>query len=334
MKAAYHGHLGVARLLLDRSADPNQARPEHGTTALMIAAAQGHLEVARLLLDRSADQNLARTDDGRTALIIAAYHGHSEVTRLLLDRSAEPNQPRTDHGYTALMYAAYHGHLEVARLLLDRSADPNLATTDDGCTALMNAADQGHLEGVQLLLLFSAEPDAQHDDGETAQAGAIRNGHPAVADCLGTIAGWPTFKIAAACRLHADARRMLHCGSVDPSDCSLAELTAVGGTPVNTLWPGSPGPCDATTALVRAVMSSWSPSRHSLHHIGVRSSVLTTLLVARRLQYRATVADALTQHQLRMLPRSSMPMIGLPNELWLVVCSFFRRSDWVVIRHG
>jgi hypothetical protein len=35
-----------------------------------------------------------------------------------------------------------------------------------------------------------------------------------------------------------------------------------------------------------------------------------------------------------MLLRSSARMIWLPNELWLAVCSFFRRSDWVAIEHG
>ena len=45
---------------------------------------------------------------------------------------------------------------------------------------------------------------------------------------------------------------MLRHGTIDRSDCSLAELVAVSGTPANTLWSGSPGPCDATTALVSA----------------------------------------------------------------------------------
>jgi len=30
-----------------------------------------------------------------------------------------------------------------------------------------------------------------------------------------------------------------------------------------------------------------------------------------------------------MLPQSSV-LIGLPAELWLMACSFFRRSDWAV----
>jgi hypothetical protein len=202
------------------------------------------------------------------------------------------------------MWAAEHGHSEVARLLLDRAADPNQARTDDGATALMFAACYGRLEVAQLLLLFGADPEVQDVDGETAQAIALDDGQPGVAACLGAVAGWPAFKIAVACRLHADARRMLHRGTVDPSDCSLAELLVVGGTPANTLWPGSPGPCDATAALARAAMSSWSPGRHSLHHLGVRSGVLTTLLVARRLRGRAAVGGAVVpQNQRRVLQR-------------------------------
>ena len=109
----------------------------------------------------------------------------------------------------------------------------------------------------------------------------------------------------------------------------LAELIAVGGTPANTLWPGSLGPCDATEALARAAMSSWSPNRHSLHHLGVRSSMRTMLLVAHRLQRRHAVVSTLTPHQLQMRAQSSV-LVGLSTELWLVVCSFFRRSKWVV----
>jgi len=128
--------------------------------------------------------------------------------------------------------------------------------------------------------------------------------------------------IAAACRLHVDARRMLHRGTVDTSDCSLAELLAVGGTPVNTLWPGSPGPCGAGKSghveLVARPALAMPPR--------VRSGVLTTLLVAHRLRCRHAVVSTLTQCQLRMVPQSSV-LIGLSTELWLVVCSFFCRSD-------
>ena len=280
--------------------------------------------------------------------------GHLEIVRLLLGRSADPNlSMRWDGGYgcraddletgvTALMLAANRGRLEHVRLLLECSADPNMAT-DYGNTALMNAADGigdpsgAHIDCAQLLLVYGADPTVEDFEGQTAASipgYEWDNSEEATifAEFLGATEAWPTFKVAVACRLHADALRLLRRGCTDPSDCSSDELSDVSAAQVNALWPGSPGPCDATAALVRAAMSSWSPSRHPLHHSGVRSSVLTTLLVARRLQDRATAANALTKHQLRMLPRSSkpsMPMIGLPNELWLVVCSFFRRSDWV-----
>ena len=114
---------------------------------------------------------------------------------------------------------------------------------------------------------------------------------------------------------------------MDLSDCSSAELSDVSAAQASALWPESPGPCPATTALAIAAMSGWGPSHHTLHHPGVRSSVHTTLLVGHRLQ---SLADALTKHQRQMLPRSPAPMIGLPHELWVHVCKFFHRSDWGV----
>jgi hypothetical protein len=128
---------------------------------------------------------------------------------------------------------------------------------------------------------------------------------------------------------------MLHRGAIEPADCSLAELTAVGGTPANTLWPGSPGPCDATTALIRAALSSWSPERHMLYHRGVRSGVRTVLLVAERLRRRHDLVGALPpQQQPHLLPQpSDSLLVELPHELWHVwqlVCSFFLRPDWPI----
>ena len=150
--AVNRGSQEMAMLLIDRgSANPNQACTADGHTALMEAAEIGYVEVTQLLLDRSADPNQAN-DNGHTALMCAADGGHLEVTRLLLDRSAVPNQACTDTGSTALMGAAAGGHLEVTRLLLDRSADPSQVQPDDGATVLMWAAEAGHVEVVQLVL--------------------------------------------------------------------------------------------------------------------------------------------------------------------------------------
>ena len=325
MWAAKRGDSEMATLLVDDGgADPNQGRTTDGCTALMEAAEQGQLAVSRLLLDRSADPNQAASG-GFTALMFAAVKGHVEVARLLLDRSADPNQAATN-GSTALMEAALNGHAEVARLLLDRSADPNQADSD-GATALMDAGRGGHLEVVQVLLLFGADPEHQDDDGDTARVYTLDNGHPAVAGWFDATAGWPAFKVVAGCRLHTDGRRMLHHGSIDLVGCSRAEATAACAAPADALWQGSPAPCVATTALIKAALSSWSPRRHSLYHRGVRSGVHSVLLVAERLRRRSGVASSLPREQLIVLPLVSV-LPELPSELWLVACGFFLRVDW------
>ena len=220
------------------------------------------------------------------------------------------------------------GHFEMVRLLLEQSADPRAETRDllggwgigdHRKNALMCAAEEGHLKITQLLVLHGASC------GTRALTVANRHGHQSIAKCLEVIEGWPALKIAATCRLHADARTMLKRGNIDPSDgCTFAELMATATLPADTLWQGSPAPCPATTALVKAAMSSWSPSRHFLYHQQVRTSVHTVLLVANRL-WRRHAAESGVRRSIRWL--QMRPQI-LPNELWCVVFKFFCRSDW------
>ena len=349
LEAATEGHLEVVRLLLDRGADPNEAT-DHGHTPLMWAACDeshmafevtgddeyhgdSHPEVVRLLLDRGADPNQATASNGDTALSMMSIAHNIGLMRLLLDGGADPNLALRHDGSVPLMNVSYH--YDATRLLLHFGADPNQARTDDGITPLMDVAteewdpDWGDVDkAMQVLLLFGANPDKVDLQGRTAFDHAEASGNQASVDCLGTLEDWPAFKIAAACRLDADLQWMLRRGKIDAAGCSLAEMNAIVTTPANTLWQGSPAPCKATTALVRTAKMSWSPCRHWLHHSGLRSSVHTALLVAERLWRRHEVMSSLTlsPQQLQMLPQSVR--IGLPNELWHIVCSFFLRSDW------
>ena len=121
------------------------------------------------------------------------------------------------------------GHLEIARLLLDRGADPNQPMVPGikpvAQSPLAVAAMLGRLEIMQLLLVHGADTSVREDD-VTPTMLAASMGHHESADCLEAIGGWPSaFKIAAACRFHADARRMLRRGAIDPSGCSAAEAT-------------------------------------------------------------------------------------------------------------
>ena len=87
-KASLAGHKDVAKLLLDRGADPNHATEnfEVSLTALLVAAIGGHKDVVQLLLDRGADPN--RTDRwGKTPLSTATFLGRTnrDIEKMLQD---------------------------------------------------------------------------------------------------------------------------------------------------------------------------------------------------------------------------------------------------------
>ena len=263
----------------------------------------------------------------RTPLAWAASSRDVAMATLLLDRGADPSKARTDTGSTAPCTASQDGHPELATLLLDRGADPNKAMTCYGCTPLHAASQQGHLDVTQQLASSGADVAAKTYEGTTAHARAVRKGHADVAAFLAAVATWPGFKIAAACRLVDVARSGLRLGRLDPAGCALAGLVVVGTSPAGQLWPGSPGPCPRTAQLVREGLAGWSPSRHFLFHPGVRSTVRTVLMVSSRVRNRHTVMAGvvanLSPWERQMF--GAMPPVGLPDELWHVICSFLRR---------
>ena len=91
-----------------------------GSTALLLAARKSQQGVARLLLDRGADPNATRTGGqaGATPLMSAAFNGATGLVRLLLDRGADPDLVKaTGARGTAVLMAAGRGHAEVLQLL-------------------------------------------------------------------------------------------------------------------------------------------------------------------------------------------------------------------------
>jgi ABC-type uncharacterized transport system ATPase subunit len=91
-----HDREGLQRELAS-GADPDQADPRFGITALSWAALYGDTQAARVLLDRGAHVN-GTCRDGHAALHWAAFLGHSQVVELLLERGANPTArgPRGD----------------------------------------------------------------------------------------------------------------------------------------------------------------------------------------------------------------------------------------------
>jgi ankyrin repeat protein len=84
--AAFAGHAGVAKLLLDRGANKDAVAP-NTYTALMLAARNGKSAVAKVILYRDPDVNY-RSGSGQTALKIARKNDMKELEELLVRSGA------------------------------------------------------------------------------------------------------------------------------------------------------------------------------------------------------------------------------------------------------
>ena len=119
--AAYKGHEGCVRLLLESKASVNatsvsleRALPQHvpwtsclvvihwpspqqirGNTALHWAAGYGHLAIAKRLLEGGADPTL-RDKGGKTALDLARSYGESDLVALLSEPRYPPRGKQSD----------------------------------------------------------------------------------------------------------------------------------------------------------------------------------------------------------------------------------------------
>ncbi len=160
--AVREGQTEAVRALLDAKADINQVTPADKTSPLLLATINGHYDLAKLLLERGADPNVA-SDAGATPLYAVinkewaptsrtpqpAFHLRQQATYLelmeaLLKAKADPNTRlkrslwyttynrdnlRVDFsGATPFWRAAYATDLAAMKLLLAHGADPKVAT--------------------------------------------------------------------------------------------------------------------------------------------------------------------------------------------------------------
>ena len=160
--AVREGQTDVVNALLEAKADINHQTPADKTTPLLLATINGHYDLAKLLLERGADPNIA-SDAGATPLYAVinkewaptsrtpqpAYHLQQKTTYLelmeaLLKAKADPNARlkrslwyttynrdnlRVDFaGATPFWRAAYATDLAAMKLLLAHGADPKVPT--------------------------------------------------------------------------------------------------------------------------------------------------------------------------------------------------------------
>ena len=86
--ATRKGDLAAVKTALDGGADVN-AKWRYDQTALFIAAFRGHTDVAKLLLERGANPTVKDSFYGMTAVAAAADKGNAEIVALLLSKGAE-----------------------------------------------------------------------------------------------------------------------------------------------------------------------------------------------------------------------------------------------------
>ena len=120
--AAYFGRLDVARLLLQRGADPNAvASNDSRVTPLHSAVSARHRDLAGLLLAHGASANAVQKG-GWTPLHAAAHNGDEAIVDLLILRGADPTRP-ADDGHTPPDLADEGGHAALADMLREASRD-------------------------------------------------------------------------------------------------------------------------------------------------------------------------------------------------------------------
>jgi hypothetical protein len=171
--AAWHDHVDLVRLLLERGADINQANA-HGSTALICAVSWAHEEIVSFLLTRGADLS-RKGSQGQTALMHASMDGNVAMVRLLLRSMGGGGlDERDEDGRTALCYACFEGHADVVRALLLAGADHTIAG-NHGTTPLQAAEEERNHECVALLQVSTSlmsRPQGHHDGSVFEVCGA------------------------------------------------------------------------------------------------------------------------------------------------------------------
>jgi hypothetical protein len=136
-----HGDLGLARLLLERGADPNDSQTIYNESGagdddwiellLEFGLGTGDGGPWRRLLAPALESPREMAED---ALKAAAGKGFTHRARLLLDRGTDPNGYGTSHpvyhGRSALHEAALHGYPEIVAMLDRAGACNNLDDVD------------------------------------------------------------------------------------------------------------------------------------------------------------------------------------------------------------
>jgi ankyrin repeat protein len=138
--ACVTGHFGIVKLLVERNANINYISPK-GYFPLYWACIRGHLPIVKLLLSKGAQIYQDSCTD--PLLFLSSNQYYYDIIKTFLDYGANPNIINAQHGTTPLIIAALTGDLKIVQLLLDNNADTNIKS-NQGKTARAYALGEGH----------------------------------------------------------------------------------------------------------------------------------------------------------------------------------------------
>ncbi len=174
MYAARQGSDDAAIALLDSGANIDALSADR-SSALLFATINAHFDLAKVLIERGANPNLASVDGATPLYGVAntqwARHtgypqpspkyektSYLDLMKMLLDRGADPNyrlvkelwyteynfalESASASGTTAFWKCAEVGDIDGMKLLISRGSDPSIASTD-GVTPLLMASGAG-----------------------------------------------------------------------------------------------------------------------------------------------------------------------------------------------
>jgi ankyrin repeat protein len=179
--AAYSGHVGVARVLLDKGINVNQ-KGTYGELALHWAAAKGHTDVAELLLEAGSEINIP-AEKQRGDIDVIVKEEVDPVSEQLKFLELQAKQKQADRagsglqiawpsrvvfavGDTPLHSAVQCNHDQMVKTLIAAGADVN-ARNKFGDTPLHYASVFRNKEIIKVLLGAGADVNARDSGGHT-----------------------------------------------------------------------------------------------------------------------------------------------------------------------
>lgn len=186
-RAAVHGRLSIAQVLLRYGVDIDAINGASGSTALIAAAQHGHTDMVKFFLKCGASVDIQTTESKLSALIIAVDQStgrdeYVKIAQLLLEYSADVDLQECN-GASALIFACQNGHFQMVKLLLEYGANINILS-DRKQSALMIACMKGYLKIAKMLLENKANVNIQDTFGQTALILACQQHHTEIAKLL------------------------------------------------------------------------------------------------------------------------------------------------------